>query len=180
MLDEPVDVTSEPVEQDLSLSASSSSSSSVSSSGSSSSPSASSTSSAAFVPHNGAGSYAGGSSAGGSPIGTSSFKGGGQMEVELGGSVTLQCPQGSLGCWSHLDSASARLKGHGTGSYGQMGQLSLKDVVYQDAGTYKCVGQSAGSRKKLDVFRTDSTAVKGKGDTSDRNRLRREPPHRVN
>uniref|UniRef100_A0A182M2F0 Ig-like domain-containing protein n=1 Tax=Anopheles culicifacies TaxID=139723 RepID=A0A182M2F0_9DIPT len=67
----------------------------------------------------------------------------------------------SLGCWSHLDSASTtRLKGHGTGSYAQTGQFSLKDVVYQDAGTYKCVGQSASNRKKLEPHHTPSVAVR--------------------
>uniref|UniRef100_A0A182ISF1 Ig-like domain-containing protein n=1 Tax=Anopheles atroparvus TaxID=41427 RepID=A0A182ISF1_ANOAO len=151
---EPVDVTSEPVEQDLSLSPSSSSASASSSS------SSSSTSSLAT---NGAGSFKNsapfGSFPAGSPLGSSSFKPGGQMEVELGGSVTLQCPQGSLGCWSHLDSATVRLKGPGgSGGYGQTGQVSLKDVVYQDAGTYKCVGQSPTNRKKLDVPQT----VKGR------------------
>uniref|UniRef100_A0A182SSG8 Ig-like domain-containing protein n=1 Tax=Anopheles maculatus TaxID=74869 RepID=A0A182SSG8_9DIPT len=79
---DPIDVTSEPVEQDLSLSPSSSSSSSPASS------------SAAFTPTNGAGASAGGPFPGSVPIGTNSFKAGGQMEVELGGSVTLQCPQG--------------------------------------------------------------------------------------
>ncbi|XP_049298245.1 uncharacterized protein LOC125771564 [Anopheles funestus] len=150
---DPVDVTSEPVEQDLSLSPSSSSSSSSSS--------APASSSAAFAPSNGAGSAIGGPFPGIVPIGTNSFKGGGQMEVELGGSVTLQCPQGSLGCWSHLDSASARLKGLGTGSYAHTGQFSLKDVVYQDAGTYKCVGSSSGNRKKLEMHPTATLAVRG-------------------
>ncbi|XP_053668118.1 uncharacterized protein LOC128718520 [Anopheles marshallii] len=146
---DPVDVTLEPVEQDLSLSPSSSSSSSPASS------------SASFAPAHGAGSSIGAPFPGSLPVGTNSFKGGGQMEVELGGSVTLQCPQGSLGCWSHLDSASARLKGLGTGSYAQTGQFSLKDVVYQDAGTYKCVGQSTGNRKKFEVHHTPSHAVRG-------------------
>ncbi|XP_058065532.1 uncharacterized protein LOC131215164 [Anopheles bellator] len=136
---EPVDVTSEPVEQDLSLSAFSPASSS-----SSADPSST-----------------------GSAIGGSSFNDG-QMEVELGGSVTLQCPQGSLGCWSHLDSASVRLKGLSGHSYGQ---LSLKDVVYQDAGTYKCVGQSqpGNHRTKPEVPRTVSLAVKATPKVSARN-----------
>ena len=41
------------------------------------------------------------------------------------------------------------------------GQFSLKDVVYQDAGTYKCVGQNPNNRKKLEVLQTVSIAVKG-------------------
>ncbi|KFB46487.1 AGAP011095-PA-like protein [Anopheles sinensis] len=134
---EPVDVTSEPVEHDLSMSPSSSSSSSSASAASSSS-------------------------------GSNSFKAG-QMEVELGGSVTLQCPQGSLGCWSHLDPVTARLKGLGAGIYTPTGQFSLKDVVYQDAGTYKCVGQNASNRKKLEVLQTVSIAVKGAPSVSARN-----------
>ncbi|XP_055537751.1 uncharacterized protein LOC129725692 [Wyeomyia smithii] len=124
-----VDVTSEPVEQDLPLSSSSSSSSAT-------------------------------SAAAGLQLGANNFKGG-QMEVELGGSVTLQCPQGSLGCWSHLDPITARLKGLGVGISTPTGQFSLKDVVYQDAGTYKCVGQSSTNRKKLEVLQTVSIAVKG-------------------
>lgn len=124
-----VDVTSEPVEQDLPLSSSSSSSSAT-------------------------------SAAAGLQNGANNFKGG-QMEVELGGSVTLQCPQGSLGCWSHLDPITARLKGLGVGISTPTGQFSLKDVVYQDAGTYKCVGQSSTNRKKLEVLQTVSIAVKG-------------------
>ncbi|EDO64474.1 AGAP011094-PA [Anopheles gambiae str. PEST] len=124
---------------------------------------ASSTSAASFAPTNGAGHAAGGPPFPGSvPTGTNSFKAGGQMEVELGGSVTLQCPQGSLGCWSHLDSASARVKGSGAGRHTQTGQFSLKDVVYQDAGTYKCVGQSGAGRKKLELQPTASVAVKAR------------------
>ncbi|XP_052873243.1 uncharacterized protein LOC128278554 [Anopheles cruzii] len=159
---EPVDVTSEPVEQDLSLSAFSPASSSSSSSADPSSPSASSSS--AVSASNGGTAP---NSSTGSAIGGSFFNDG-QMEVELGGSVTLQCPQGSLGCWSHLDSASVRLKGLSGHSYGQ---LSLKDVVYQDAGTYKCVGQSqpGNHRTKPEVPRTVSLAVKVTPKVSARN-----------
>lgn len=84
-----------------------------------------------------------------------------QLEVQLGGTVTLQCPQGSLGCWSHLDPVNARLRGLGAGSSIPTGVYSLKDVVYQDAGTYKCVGQSPNNKKKLDVLHTLSLNVKG-------------------
>ncbi|XP_061512904.1 uncharacterized protein LOC1270833 isoform X2 [Anopheles gambiae] len=168
---EPVDVTSEPVEQDLPMSpsSSSSSSSSASSSSSSSSSSVSMPSPGSSLPGgspNGAVSQPG--AAGTDQTGTNPFKAG-QMEVELGGSVTLQCPQGSLGCWSHLDPMTARLKGLGAGIYTPTGQFSLKDVVYQDAGTYKCVGQNANNRKKLEVLQTVSIAVKGAPSVSARN-----------
>lgn len=105
------------------------------------------------------------------------------MEVEFGGSVTLQCPQGgfcvklpnywiitfikknwligSLGCWSHLDPSTVRLKGLGTGTYAPTGQFSLKDVVYSDAGSYKCIGQSVNNKKKLEILKTVSVSVKG-------------------
>ncbi|ALC41014.1 CG8314, partial [Drosophila busckii] len=85
----------------------------------------------------------------------------GQLEVQLGGAVTLQCPQGSLGCWSHLDPVSARLRGLGYGSSQPTGQFSLKDVMYQDAGTYKCVGQSLANKKKLEVLQSVIVSVKG-------------------
>lgn len=85
-----------------------------------------------------------------------------QLEVQLGGTVTLQCPQGSLGCWSHLDPINQRLRGLGIGSSMPTGTYSLKDVVYQDAGYYKCVGQSPNNKKKLEVLHTLSLNVKGK------------------
>ncbi|KAL5289173.1 hypothetical protein ACFFRR_009389 [Megaselia abdita] len=85
----------------------------------------------------------------------------GQLEVQLGGSVTLQCPQGSLGCWSHLDPVTAKLRGLGHGLSTPTGQFSLKDVVYQDAGTYKCIGQSTMNKKKLEVLQTVGLVVKG-------------------
>lgn len=70
--------------------------------------------------------------------------------------------KGSLGCWSHLDPITARLKGLGVGLTTPTGQFSLKDVVYQDAGTYKCIGQSAVNKKKLEILNAVSIAVKGK------------------
>ncbi|XP_017068964.1 irregular chiasm C-roughest protein [Drosophila eugracilis] len=85
----------------------------------------------------------------------------GQLEVQLGGAVTLQCPQGSLGCWSHLDPISARLRGLGHGSSQPTGQFTLKDVMYQDAGMYKCVGQSPTNKKKLEVLQSVTVSVKG-------------------
>lgn len=84
-----------------------------------------------------------------------------QLEVQLGGTVTLQCPQGSLGCWSHLDPVNSRLRGLGSGLSTPTGIFSLKDIVYQDAGTYKCVGQTPTNKKKLEVLHTMSLNVKG-------------------
>lgn len=69
---------------------------------------------------------------------------------------------GSLGCWSHLDPVTARLRGLGHGLSSPTGQVSLKDVVYQDAGTYKCIGQSPQNKKKLEVLQTVGVTVKGK------------------
>lgn len=68
---------------------------------------------------------------------------------------------GSLGCWSHLDPVTARLRGLGHGLSSPTGQFSLKDVVYQDAGTYKCIGQSPTNKKKLEVLQTVGVTVKG-------------------
>lgn len=68
---------------------------------------------------------------------------------------------GSLGCWSHLDPVTSRLKGVGVGTYAPNGQYALKDVVYQDAGIYKCVGQSPANKKKLEVLNTIALGVKG-------------------
>lgn len=78
-------------------------------------------------------------------------------------SILLYCNLflGSLGCWSHLDPVTARLRGLGHGLSTPTGQFSLKDVVYQDAGTYKCIGQSPINKKKLEVLQTLGVTVKG-------------------
>jgi hypothetical protein len=57
---------------------------------------------------------------------------------------------------------TARLKGLGVGLYAPNGQFSLKDVVYQDAGTYKCIGQNVVNRKKLEILQSVNIAIKGK------------------
>lgn len=67
-----------------------------------------------------------------------------------------------MGCWSHIDPVNSRLKGVGIGTTNPNGQYSLKDVVYQDAGIYKCIGQSVGNKKKLEVLNTIAVGVKGK------------------
>lgn len=73
---------------------------------------------------------------------------------------------GSLGCWSHFDPVTSRLKGLGVGTYTTPpnGQYALKDVVYQDAGIYKCIGQSPTNKKKLEVLNTIALGVKGEVD----------------
>lgn len=85
-----------------------------------------------------------------------------QMEVQLGGVVTLQCPQGSLGCWSQLDPNSQRLRGLGAGLSIPTGKSLIKDVIYQDAGIYKCIGQNPNNKKKMEILHTVAVAVKGK------------------
>lgn len=60
-----------------------------------------------------------------------------------------------------MDPVSARLRGLGAGLTTPTGQFSLKDVVYQDAGIYKCIGQSMANKKKLEVVHTVAVQVKG-------------------
>lgn len=61
-----------------------------------------------------------------------------------------------------MDPVSARLRGLGVGLTTPTGQFSLKDVVYQDAGVYKCIGQSPNNKKKVEVIHTVAVQVKGK------------------
>lgn len=68
---------------------------------------------------------------------------------------------GSLGCWSHLEPITSRLRGLGDRGSLPTGQYNLKDAVYQDAGIYKCVGQSPNGKKKLEVLHTVSVGVRG-------------------
>lgn len=60
-----------------------------------------------------------------------------------------------------MDPVSARLRGLGAGLTTPTGQFSLKDVVYQDAGIYKCIGQSTANKKKLEIVHTVAVQVKG-------------------
>ena len=50
-----------------------------------------------------------------------------RMEVQIGGAVTLECDGG---CWGH---------GPNMTPIGGPGPLALNNVVYQDAGEYRCV-----------------------------------------
>lgn len=65
-----------------------------------------------------------------------------------------------------MDPVSARLRGLGYGSSLPTGQFSLKDVMYQDAGTYKCVGQPLANKKKLEVLQSVIVSVKGKSNVN--------------
>lgn len=66
-----------------------------------------------------------------------------------------------------MDPITSRLKGVGVGTYTapSNGQYSLKDIVYHDAGIYKCVGQSSTNKKKLEVLNSIALGVKGERDT---------------
>lgn len=61
-----------------------------------------------------------------------------KMEVQIGGAVTLECDGG---CWGH---------GSGMDPVGGPGHLILSNVVYQEAGEYRCV---APDRKMQDTWR---------------------------
>lgn len=61
-----------------------------------------------------------------------------KMEVQIGGAVTLECDGG---CWGH---------GPELNPAGGPGSLMLSRVVYQDAGTYRCV---APDKKEQDTWK---------------------------
>jgi hypothetical protein len=89
-----------------------------------------------------------------------------RKEKEIEFLISHEIVTGSLGCWSHFDPVTSRLKGLGVGTYTTPpnGQYALKDVVYQDAGIYKCIGQSPTNKKKLEVLNTIALGVKGEVD----------------
>lgn len=77
------------------------------------------------------------------------------VEVALGGAVQLQCPEDTHGCWSRL--GVGRLEPVGPGP-----RLALEDVLYQDAGEYRCV---TARRTPYDKWRSElnvEVSVKGK------------------
>ena len=78
-----------------------------------------------------------------------------QVEVNLGGSVQLQCPEEAMGCWSRVG-ANGRLEPVGPGP-----SLALSNIIYQDAGEYRCVS----SKREYDRWRSEvnvDVTVKGK------------------
>ncbi|XP_067013884.2 MAM domain-containing glycosylphosphatidylinositol anchor protein 1 isoform X2 [Anabrus simplex] len=69
-----------------------------------------------------------------------------QVEVALGGAVQLQCPSsGGVSCWSRVG-AGGKLEPIGIGP-----ELSLERVLYQEAGTYRCI---RGAYPKLEEWRS--------------------------
>lgn len=77
------------------------------------------------------------------------------VEVALGGAVQLQCPEDTHGCWSRM-AAVGRLEPVGPGP-----RLALEDVLYQDAGEYRCV---TARRTPYDKWRSElnvEVSVKG-------------------
>ncbi|GLV42868.1 teiresias [Carabus blaptoides fortunei] len=85
-----------------------------------------------------------------------------QVEVALGGAVQLQCPAGSIGCWTRLNSDTG-----GLDPIGASQDLKLEQIVYQEAGEYKCIAptQDTDKKKKLDSLRNSYSVqvlVKGK------------------
>ncbi|RZF41064.1 hypothetical protein LSTR_LSTR002696 [Laodelphax striatellus] len=58
---------------------------------------------------------------------------GGIVEVALGGAVQLQCPTGAAGCWGRVTSGG-RMEPLGAGPL-----LHLNNVLYQEAGQYRCL-----------------------------------------
>lgn len=78
------------------------------------------------------------------------------VEVALGGVVQLQCPDDTQGCWSRVGGAG-RLEPVGPGP-----ELALEDVLYQDAGEYRCVSGRRGSYEKWRSELNIDVTVKGK------------------
>jgi len=78
------------------------------------------------------------------------------MEVSLGGQITLSCPEDTQGCWSRVGKAG-RLEPVGPGP-----GLNLEDVLYQDAGEYRCVPARRGVYDKYRSQINVDVTVKGK------------------
>ncbi|KAF5298508.1 hypothetical protein FQR65_LT00050 [Abscondita terminalis] len=70
------------------------------------------------------------------------------VEIDLGGAVQLACPSGDTGCWSRLDPSNGRLEPLGSSQV-----LKLDQVLYQEAGEYRCVPPNKESMRRLDSLR---------------------------
>lgn len=78
------------------------------------------------------------------------------IEVALGGAVQLQCPENTAGCWSRVGTGE-RLEAVGPGP-----GLALEDVLYQDAGEYRCLARRKGTHDKWRSEINVDLTVKGK------------------
>lgn len=79
-----------------------------------------------------------------------------EVEVKLGGSVQLQCPEEAMGCWSRVGQ-NGRLEPVGPGP-----GLVFSNIIYQDAGEYRCVSSKRG---EYDRWRSEvnvDVTVRGK------------------
>lgn len=76
---------------------------------------------------------------------------GSALEVTLGGEVQLECPAGSLSCWGRSKHPGQHLEPLGPGP-----KLTLGNVVYQEAGEYKCF---VGRNSKMEKWRSRSVQV---------------------
>ncbi|XP_075213855.1 kin of IRRE-like protein 2 [Lycorma delicatula] len=76
------------------------------------------------------------------------------VEVEVGGTVQLQCPAGAAGCWGRVGSGG-RMEPLGAGP-----TLSLDRVLYQEAGQYRCLDSRSPS---LDQWRAHTIHLTVKG-----------------
>lgn len=56
---------------------------------------------------------------------------------------------GTNGCWTRVDSGSSRLEPLGASQ-----KLKLDNVIYQEAGEYRCIASSKESTKRLDTLRS--------------------------
>lgn len=69
-----------------------------------------------------------------------------KSQVPLGGAVQLQCPEEAMGCWSRVG-PTGRLEPVGPGP-----GLLLSNVIYQDAGEYRC---ASSRRAEYDRWRSE-------------------------
>lgn len=72
-----------------------------------------------------------------------------QLEVALGGAVQLACPPGITGCWTRVDQGTGRLEPLGASQ-----ELRLDQVLYQEAGEYRCVAPNRDAMRKYDSLRS--------------------------
>ena len=78
------------------------------------------------------------------------------VEVALGGAIQLQCPENTVGCWSRVGT------GEHLESVGPGPGLALEDVLYQDAGEYRCMTRRKGNYDKWRSEINVDLTVKGK------------------